>query len=313
MQQEHRRVTETSCHISVMPAEIVQWVAEIDPRLIIDGTFGGGGHSRCLLDAIDPQSSNGLNIIALDRDPAVSEREESAGQDPRIHLFLGSYEAVPKAFAAMEREQADAMILDLGLSSDQLADRERGFSFNDPDSPLDLRFDPENGQSAANWLLTHREEDIANTIYAYGEERLSRRIAREIVARRRREATIKTVGDLVSVCRKCVPRSKNHDIHPATRTFQALRIAVNDELGILERTIAAAPDWIAPGGRVAVISFHSLEDRIIKNAFRNDDRWNILTKKPLRPTSSEVQENPRSRSAKMRVAERVKPEQELGN
>lgn len=291
-----------------MPAEIVQWVTEIDPRLIIDGTFGGGGHSHCLLDAIDPRSSNGLNIIALDRDPAVSEREESAGQDPRIHLFLGSYEAVPKALAAMEREKADAMILDLGLSSDQLADRERGFSFNDPESPLDLRFDPENGQSAANWLLTHREEEIANTIYAYGEERLSRRIAREIVARRRREATIKTVGDLVSVCRKCVPRSKNHDIHPATRTFQALRIAVNDELGILERTMAAAPKWIAPGGRIAVISFHSLEDRIIKNAFRNDDRWNILTKKPLRPTASEVQENPRSRSAKLRVAERVKQE-----
>lgn len=289
-----------------MPAEVVQWITEIDPRLIIDGTFGGGGHSHCLLDAIDPQSSNGLNIIALDRDPAVSKREESAGQDPRIHLFLGSYEAVPKALAAMERKKADAMILDLGLSSDQLADRERGFSFNDPESPLDLRFDPENGQSAANWLLTHREEEIANTIYTYGEERLSRRIAREIVARRRREATIKTVGDLVSVCRKCVPRSKNHDIHPATRTFQALRIAVNDELGILERTMAAAPNWIAPGGRVAVISFHSLEDRIIKNAFRNDNRWNILTKKPLRPTASEVQENPRSRSAKLRVAERAK-------
>lgn len=287
-----------------MPEEIVQWIGEIDPRVIIDGTYGGGGHSRRLLDALDPQKESGLKIIALDRDPAVSAREEATPTDPRITLFLGSYEVAPKALAASEMDQADAMVLDLGLSSDQLADRNRGFSFTEPASPLDLRFDPDSGPTAAEWLLTHRKQEIADAIYRYGEERCSRRIAKEIVLRRRKESPIRTVGDLVDVCRRCVPRSKNHDIHPATRTFQALRIAVNDELGILERTLAAAPDWIRPGGRIAVISFHSLEDRIVKNAFRDDERWNVLTKKPLRPSNEELRENPRSRSAKMRVAEK---------
>ncbi len=304
MQHQLGRVIDPSCHVSVMPSEIVHWIGEIDPSVIIDGTYGGGGHSRRLLDSLDPEKKTGLRIIALDRDPAVNARETAAPQDDRITLFLGSYEAVPKALQAMQIACADAIVLDLGLSSDQLADRQRGFSFTEPDSPLDLRFDPENGQSAANWLLTHREQEIADTIYRYGEERCSRRIAREIVARRRKENPVTTVGDLVSICQQSVPRSKNHDIHPATRTFQALRIAVNDELGILERTIAAAPDWIRPGGRIAVISFHSLEDRIVKNAFREDERWNVLTKKPLRPTPEEVQNNPRSRSAKLRIAER---------
>lgn len=288
-----------------MPDEIVDWISEIHPTVIIDGTFGGGGHSRRLLESLGSSSPSSPTIIGLDRDPAVSEREEAAGIDPRIHLFLGSYEATPKALAAMDVLAADALVLDLGLSSDQLADRERGFSFTESDSPLDLRFDPDSGPTAADWLLSHSEQSIADAIYRFGEERCSRRIAREIVSRRRGENPVNTVGDLVDVCRRCVPRAKNHDIHPATRTFQALRIAVNDELGILERTLAAAPDWIASGGRIAIISFHSLEDRIVKHAFRNDDRWNILTKKPLRPTESEIHQNPRSRSAKLRVAERV--------
>ena len=130
-------------------------------------------------------------------------------------------------------------------------------------------------------------------------------IAREVVARRQREAPIRTVGQMVEVCRQCVPRSRNHDIHPATRTFQALRIAVNDELGALERTLASAPQWFRPGGRLAIISFHSLEDRMVKQAFRDDDRWSPLTRKPLRPTDHEIHTNPRSRSAKLRVAERT--------
>lgn len=287
-----------------MPDEVTEWIAATKPRVIIDGTFGGGGHSRQLLQTLDPDRQNSVQIIGLDRDPAVSAREERLGLDERIQLFLGSYEAIPKALDAMEIDAADGLVLDLGLSSDQLADRDRGFSFNDPSSPLDLRFDPESGPTAAHWLLTHREQEIADAIYQYGEERCSRRIAREIVARRRKEDAVQSVGDLVDVCQKCVPRSKNHDIHPATRTFQALRIAVNDELGILERTLREAPNWISPGGRVAVISFHSLEDRIVKNAFRTDERWNVLTKKPLRPSEDEVRRNSRSRSAKLRVAER---------
>ena len=284
-----------------MPDEVAAWIGEISPRVIIDGTYGGGGHSRRLLEGLKPEQ--GL-IIGLDRDPAVSERVESAQHDPRISVFLGSYEQSAKAMEASGVDSVDAIVLDLGLSSDQLADRERGFSFTQ-DGPLDLRFDPETGSPAHEWLMRKSEEQIADAIYQYGEERFSRRIARAITQKQRERKSVKTVNELVEICRRCVPRSKNHDIHPATRTFQALRIAVNDELGILERTLVAAPEWLRPGGRIVIISFHSLEDRIVKNAFRDDDRWNALTKKPLRPTVHEVQSNPRSRSAKMRVAERV--------
>ena len=284
-----------------MPDEIIQWLSEIDPRVIVDGTYGGGGHSRLLLDTLPPDE--GI-VIGMDRDPAVFERVDSEQHDPRLTVFIGSYEQVPKALAAMEVQSVDAMVLDLGLSSDQLADRDRGFSFVE-DGPLDLRFDPESGQPASDWLAWKKEKEIADAIYQFGEERCSRRIAREIIARRRKEMPVRTVQNLVDVCCRCVPRSKNHDIHPATRTFQALRIAVNDELGILTRTMEKAADWFSPGGRLAVISFHSLEDRIIKNAFRDDERWEVLTKKPLRPSHEEVRHNPRSRSAKLRVAQRI--------
>ncbi|MCG8653538.1 MAG: 16S rRNA (cytosine(1402)-N(4))-methyltransferase RsmH [Pirellulales bacterium] len=298
-----------------MPDEIVHWLcrhvtgspdehtssAQPLPKVIIDGTYGGGGHSRRLLAALPADDGQ---VVAFDRDPAVSQRAEQTPQDPRVNLFLGSYEQVPKALATLDLSHADAMVLDLGLSSDQLADRNRGFSFNQ-DGPLDLRFDPETGIPASDWLAFHSEQEIANAIYQFGEERFSRRIAKEIVSRRRRENPVKTVSDLVEICRRCVPRSRNHDIHPATRTFQALRIQVNDELGTLQRTLQSAPDWMAPGGRIAVISFHSLEDRIVKNAFRDDPRWDVLTGKPLRPSEVEVENNPRSRSAKLRVAQRA--------
>ena len=290
-----------SCHVSVMPDEIAHWLGEISPHVIVDGTYGGGGHSRRLLEILPTGQGQ---VIGLDRDPAVSRRAEQDEHDPRLTLFLGSYERTHKALEVLGIERIDAMLLDLGLSSDQLADRERGFSFTHPEARLDLRFDPESGTTAAEWLGWHKEREIADAIYKYGEERFSRKIAREVVNRRRQENPVTTVADLVEVCRKCVPRSRNHDIHPATRTFQALRIVVNDELGALERTLATAPQWISPGGRIAVISFHSLEDRIVKNAFRDDPRWEVLTKKPLRPSDQEVTRNPRSRSAKLRIAQR---------
>ncbi|TWU31558.1 Ribosomal RNA small subunit methyltransferase H [Novipirellula artificiosorum] len=288
-----------------MPDEVVEWVMETSPLVIVDGTYGGGGHARRLLERLP--SGEG-HVIGLDRDPAVSQRVEgeeatNPSFDSRLTVFLASYEQTPKALARLNLEQADALVLDLGLSSDQLADRNRGFSFTQ-DGPLDLRFDPENGTPANRWLAQHDEKQIADAIYQYGEERFSRRIARAIVARARERRPVESVNDLVEICRRCVPRSRNHDIHPATRTFQALRIAVNDELGILERTLADAPRWIAAGGRLAVISFHSLEDRIVKTAFRDDDAWDVLTKKPLRPSELEIANNPRSRSAKMRVAQR---------
>jgi len=286
-----------------MPDEVVQWLCHRNPapKVIVDGTYGGGGHARLLLD----QLSEDGRLIALDRDPAVSLRVESKPLDSRLELFLGSYEKTGEALAAANISSADAILLDLGLSSDQLADPRRGFSFTQESAPLDLRFDPESGDRASDWLLRHSEQEIADTIYRFGEERYSRRIAREVVAARRREEPVRTVGDLVEICRRCVPRSKRHDIHPATRTFQALRIAVNDELGALERPLAQAPRWLSQGGRLAVISFHSLEDRLVKNAFRDDDRWKVLTKKPIRPREVEVRSNPRSRSAKLRVAERI--------
>jgi 16S rRNA (cytosine1402-N4)-methyltransferase len=298
-----------------MPDEVCQWLTPIAPRVVVDGTYGAGGHSRRLLAHL---ADDGI-LIAIDRDPAVLARveaaagESAAGEaaaggiecaDPRLQVFLGSYEQTGKALASCQLEFADAMVLDLGLSSDQLDDRKRGFSFLS-DGPLDLRFDPETGIPANEWLRRSNEKEIADTIYRFGDERFSRRIAREIVSRARAQHPVGTVADLVDVCRRCVPRSKNHDIHPATRTFQALRIAINDELGHLTRTLEQAPDWIRPGGRLVVISFHSLEDRIVKRAFRDDDRWQPLTKKPQLPSPAEVDLNPRSRSAKLRVAERT--------
>ncbi len=290
-----------------MLEEVVQWLGEISPRTIVDGTYGGGGHALRLLELLP--SGQG-HLIGLDRDPAVSRRVEREDHDSRLQVFVGSYELTSKAMDVVGVERIDAMLLDLGLSSDQLADQDRGFSFTHPESPLDLRFDPDAGPTAAEWLAWHRESEIADAIFKFGEERFSRRIAREVVARRRREQPVATVGDLVEVCRRCVPRSRGHrsrghDIHPATRTFQALRIVVNDELGALERTLEKAPDWLAPGGRLAAISFHSLEDRLVKNAFRNDPRWEVLTRKPVRPSEQEVRRNPRSRSAKLRVAQRA--------
>ncbi|MEO1524853.1 MAG: 16S rRNA (cytosine(1402)-N(4))-methyltransferase RsmH [Planctomycetota bacterium] len=290
----------SSIHVSVMPDEVAEWVSGCDPRVVIDGTYGGGGHSRRFLEIVP---SDGI-VIGIDRDPQVSSRVDSEDHDPRLSVFLGSYEQADRAMQHCGVEQADALVLDLGLSSDQLADRNRGFSFQD-DAPLDLRFDPEMGIPASEWLARKTEKEIADAIYAFGEERYSRRIARVIVERARERTPVNTVNHLVEICRRCVPRSKNHDIHPATRTFQALRIAVNDELEILTRTLRQAPEWLRVGGRIAVISFHSLEDRITKNAFRDDERLSVLTRKPLIPTTAETERNRRARSAKLRVAERV--------
>ncbi|WP_315861296.1 16S rRNA (cytosine(1402)-N(4))-methyltransferase RsmH [Roseiconus lacunae] len=295
---DNAQQSSASCHVSVMPDEIVHWVAGCQPKVVIDGTFGGGGHSRRMIDAIESLDL----VIGLDRDPAVLRRADDEGVD-RLSVFLASYEQAAKALDVCGHDRCDAMVLDLGLSSDQLADRDRGFSFQF-DAPLDLRFDPENGVPASEWLARQSEKEIADAIYQFGEERFSRRIAREIIAAAKRREPVRTVQQLCDICRRCVPRSKNHDIHPATRTFQALRIVVNDELGILARTLQAAPDWLDEGGRMVVISFHSLEDRLVKQAFRDDDRWNVLTKKPLRPSDAEITTNPRARSAKLRIAER---------
>lgn len=290
--------TTTSCHVSVMPAEVREWLEPVASGIIFDGTFGGGGHSRLLGEMAKPL---GGKVLAVDRDPAAEEAGRAVIGDLPIQLFCASYHQIERVLKAAQVEAIDGVVLDLGLSSDQLEDRSRGFSFNG-DGPLDLRFDPTRGQSAKQFLAQATEKQIADAIYQFGEERFSRRIAKQIVLRRQERKAVKTVAELVDICRRCVPRSKNHDIHPATRTFQALRIVVNEELAILEAALRDLPKYMRPGGRIVIISFHSLEDRIVKNAFRDDERLEPLTRKPLRPSDEEVSVNPRSRSAKMRVA-----------
>ena len=195
-------------------------------------------------------------------------------------------------------------MLDLGLSSDQLADRDRGFSFS-ADGPLDLRFDPTSGEPARRLINRLSVEHLTQLISAYGEERYSPRIARAIVEQRR-QRPIETAAELAALVRGCVPAPPGGSrIDPATRTFQALRIAVNDELKSLEIALRRIPDCLRPGARMAIISFHSLEDRRVKEAFRTDDRLKVLTRRPVRPDDEEMAGNPRSRSAKLRVAERT--------
>jgi 16S rRNA (cytosine1402-N4)-methyltransferase len=220
-----------------------------------------------------------------------------------VHVFQANYSDIPEILAQIRIDAVDAILLDLGLSSDQLADDHRGFSFQSAGT-LDLRFDPSRGEPA--WKLIERlsAEHLADLIFRYGEERFSRKIAQRIVETRRK-TPIRTASELAELVRRTVPRSHADRIDPATRTFQALRIAVNDELKWLEVALRRLPDCLSRGGRLAVISFHSLEDRLVKEAFRNDSRLQVLTKRPVRPSEKETAENPRARSAKLRVAERA--------
>jgi 16S rRNA (cytosine1402-N4)-methyltransferase len=205
----------------------------------------------------------------------------------------------------------DAVLADLGFCSDQLANSARGFSFQH-DGPLDMRLDPSRGEPAAALVRRLQEKDLADIIFQFGEERFSRRIAKVIVETRK-ASPIETTGQLAELVRRCVPRSKGSHIDPATRTFQALRIAVNDELGALERLLTALPDCLKPGGTAAIISFHSLEDRMVKRAFRQSELWEIVTRKPLVAGDEESAANPRARSAKLRIARTIASGRESTN
>jgi 16S rRNA (cytosine1402-N4)-methyltransferase len=289
----------TPIHVSVLLDEVLEWLAPRPGQVLVDGTLGGGGHTRQLAARIQP----GGFVLAVDRDPsAVAVAEQNLAGLP-VRFDCANFCRLDQLLSARQVPAVDGILLDLGLSSDQLADRERGFSF-DLDGPLDLRFNPAEGEPAWRLLETLREDSLANLIYQYGEERFSRRIARRIVERRR-SAPIRTAGELAELVRRCVPRSRGHAIDPATRTFQALRIAVNEELISLEIALRQLPNCLRPGGRLAIISFHSLEDRLVKHAFRQDARLENLTKKPIRPSDAEVVRNPRSRSARLRVAQRT--------
>jgi 16S rRNA (cytosine1402-N4)-methyltransferase len=290
-----------SQHEPVLLHEVIHWLAPQAGQVVVDGTLGGAGHSRAILERL---GSNGL-LIALDRDPAAIVRAEKELAGSPVKLAQSNFCDLPEVLEQIGVKTVDAILLDLGLSSDQLADAERGFSFQS-EGPLDLRFDPTEGEPASRLVNRLSAEHLAKLFFYFGEERFSRRIAQTIVETRR-ENPIRTAKQLAELVRRVVPagpRGQRERIDPATRTFQALRIAVNEELKSLEIALRRLPDCLKPGGRLAVISFHSLEDRRVKEAFRDDSRWRALTRKPVRPTDAEMARNPRSRSAKLRVAER---------
>lgn len=266
-----------------------------DQGLYLDATVGGGGHSALILERF-PHTS----VIALDQDAQALQAAEVRLQEygDRIQFWHGnfaSYDPGELRFAGI--------LADLGVSSAQLDHPERGFSFRH-EAPLDMRMDQNQALSAAEIVNTYPEQALADIFYQYGEERFSRRIARKIVAKR----PIQTTTALAQVVMGAIPtspgRHRHRKIHPATRVFQALRIAVNQELQVLEQFIDTAPNWLEPGGRLGIISFHSLEDRIVKTHFRQNPQLQVITKKPITASAQEQAENSRARSAKLRLAER---------
>lgn len=290
----------STVHVSVLPQEVIEQLDPQPGQIFADGTLGGGGHTRQLAERVGDE---GL-VIACDRDLAAIDRAEQSLRGLPIKVTQRNFSELPGVLQELEIDKIDGLLLDLGLSSDQLADRNRGFSF-DSDGPLDLRFDDTEGDTAADLVNLLSEKDLADVIYQNGEERLSRRIAKKICLRRK-EKPFLLANDLADLVASCYPaRGAKERIHPATRTFQALRIAVNRELSSLESILKTAPDFLRVGGKIAIISFHSLEDRRVKEAFREDPRLEPVTKKPIIPTEEEILRNPRSRSAKFRVAVRT--------
>ncbi len=298
---------ETREHVPVLAEEVVALLAVKPGETILDCTVGHGGHARMLAESA---GSTGL-LIGTDVDEAnlqsASQRMEGCGCPYR--LFRCNFSEFEAALAEAQVAGVDVMLADLGVSSSQLAEPHRGLSFQ-REGPLDMRLDDRLSETAADLLNRLSESELADVIYRYGQERFSRRIARG-VHQVRRAGRISTTGQLVDiVCRalRVDPHSRAAKIHPATRTFQALRIAVNDELGALERLLARAPRFLRGGGRIGVIAFHSLEDGLVKQAFRagaSDGVYTIVTKKPVTASAAERDANPRSRSAKLRVAQRT--------
>jgi 16S rRNA (cytosine1402-N4)-methyltransferase len=264
---------------------------------LIDATLGGGGHSALLLED-HPR----LEVIGLDQDATAR-----AAAAARLAPWAERLRIVATNFAAYSpAAPVQAVLADLGVSSPQLDRPERGFSFR-AEGPIDMRMNPEAGESAAELLDRLEEGALADLLFQFGDERLSRRIARRLVAEREAKPWAeRSTSELAYAVAGCYPpKARRGRIHPATRSFQALRIAINDELGALERLLQRAPDWLAPGGLLAIISFHSLEDRLVKQAFLADARLERITRRPLVADPAEEQANPRCRSAKLRLARRL--------
>lgn len=274
-------------------------------RLVVDGTVGTGGHSLAILPHLPP----GGRLVAVDCDAEALQLAEQRMAEfrPQVTCVHGNYRDLPAILARLGISQVDGLLLDLGMSSLQVDCAARGFSFL-KDGPLDMRMDPTQGATAADLLARLTLEELTRALERYGEERFAWRIARRIV-QARREQPIATTGQLARlVSEACPAAARRARLHPATRTFQALRIVVNDELGALEALLRRLPDLLASGGRAAILTFHSLEDRLVKRAFAagaQEGIWSVLTKKPVRPTSAEVAQNPRARSAKLRAVERL--------
>jgi 16S rRNA (cytosine1402-N4)-methyltransferase len=292
-------MSDATVHIPVLFNEVLEQLQPAPGGIFVDGTLGGGGHTRALAERVGPEG----RVIAVDLDNVAVERASTTLAGLPIAVANSSYADIPEVLDEVGVAAVDGVLLDLGLSSDQLADVARGFSYLS-EGELDMRFDLDRGEPAWRMIERMSEEHLANVIYQYGEERFSRRIAKKIVEQRRSDP-IRTASQLAELVRSCVPRSRGHNIDPATRTFQALRIAVNGELDALQTALKRLPVYLKPGGRLAIISFHSLEDRIVKEAFRDDERLNAITRKPIIASEEESNRNPRARSAKLRVAERV--------
>lgn len=298
------RRTPVAVHIPVLRAEVLKHLELSAGLCVADATLGAGGHSHDILERISP----GGTLIGVDRDPmmlalATTRLETSPHYDPlHVQLCQGSYVDLPDILAQRDPPYVDRVLADLGLSSDQLADRERGFSF-ESDGPLDLRFDVSTGEPACDILHTRSADDLATLFRNFGEERKADLIAKQIV-KIRKHSPIHTAKDLAAAVEAVVPR-RGRGSHPATRVFQALRIAANHELEHVARLVNdVLPTVLSTGGRAALITFHSLEDRLVKNAFRDATLWEQVTKKPVEATAAEKRHNPRSRSAKLRVAVR---------
>lgn len=301
-------------HEPVLLQEVLGALQPAPGRLVFDGTLGGGGHAEALLE-------RGVQLVAMDQDPhaIAHSTERLAPYGDRLCILRGNFRNFPKILAETGVSGFDGMLVDLGVSSHQLDEPSRGFSFQ-KDGPLDLRMDPEQPRSAADLVATASEQELSRILSQYGEEPQARRIARAIV-NARGKTPITTTAQLAEVISNTIGRKGKR--HPATLAFQALRIAVNDELAALLQFLEVAPRWLKPGGRLAVISFHSLEDRIVKQAFHRlstpfldrpewpaprpnpDFCMRLVQRKPIEPSAEELERNPRARSAKLRVAEKM--------
>jgi len=300
--------------VECLTEKLVSWVEARDPSAggriwLVDCTLGGGGHTEGFLDIIrnNPRLANCVGVLAIDQDNTAVERARERFKADieagRLDILQGRFSEMADEVAARE---CVGLLADFGFSSDQIEDPERGLSFR-ADGPLDMRLDPERGESARSWLMRARESEIEEVLREYGEERYSRRIAAAIVEHRRGKGIGGTAREFADFVSRLIPQPNRHTrIHPATRVFQAIRIQVNDELGEIDRLLQDVLPRLRPGARIALISFHSLEDRRVKVAFKDRDGiFHPLTNKPLEADDEEVRRNPRSRSAKLRLAERT--------